>query len=116
MRHLDGATVVTQCDRQRVVAHDAYRRELRCGGKRSVARRGQKQIAVPSVAPLQGHALAGSGQRPELTPLTQDTGCLQFEATDFGQVRSEEHTSELPSLMRISYVVFCLKKNKIYDT
>src|SRR3546814_1996955 len=29
--------------------------------------------------------------------------------------RSEEHTSELQSLMRISYAVFCLKKNKIYD-
>src|SRR3546814_3803268 len=28
------------------------------------------------------------------------------------QVRSEEHTSELQSLMRISYAVFCLKKNK----
>src|SRR3546814_5528035 len=27
-------------------------------------------------------------------------------------VRSEEHTSELQSLMRISYAVFCLKKNK----
>src|SRR3546814_4569428 len=30
--------------------------------------------------------------------------------------RSEEHTSELQSLMRISYAVFCLKKNKIYQT
>src|SRR3546814_9026753 len=28
------------------------------------------------------------------------------------EVRSEEHTSELPSLMRISYAVFCLKKKK----
>src|SRR3546814_5967291 len=28
------------------------------------------------------------------------------------QYRSEEHTSELPSLMRISYAVFCLKKKK----
>src|SRR3546814_3222313 len=28
------------------------------------------------------------------------------------QQRSEEHTSELQSLMRISYAVFCLKKNK----
>src|SRR3546814_9107034 len=27
-------------------------------------------------------------------------------------VRSEEHTSELQSLMRISYAVFCLKKKK----
>src|SRR3546814_7706086 len=29
-----------------------------------------------------------------------------------GQQRSEEHTSELQSLMRISYAVFCLKKKK----
>src|SRR3546814_3849434 len=29
-----------------------------------------------------------------------------------GQMRSEEHTSELQSLMRISYAVFCLKKKK----
>src|SRR3546814_3884403 len=29
------------------------------------------------------------------------------------QLRSEEHTSELQSLMRISYAVFCLKKKKI---
>src|SRR3546814_6827062 len=28
--------------------------------------------------------------------------------------RSEEHTSELQSLMRISYAVFCLKKKKIH--
>src|SRR3546814_1906262 len=34
----------------------------------------------------------------------------------FGQ-RSEEHTSELQSLMRISYAVFCLKKkNETQDT
>src|SRR3546814_4948410 len=30
-------------------------------------------------------------------------------------VRSEEHTSELQSLMRISYAVFCLKKKKKHD-
>src|SRR3546814_7334251 len=29
------------------------------------------------------------------------------------QIRSEEHTSELQSLMRISYAVFCLKKKTI---
>src|SRR3546814_1249539 len=29
--------------------------------------------------------------------------------------RSEEHTSELQSLMRISYAVFCLNKKKIYN-
>src|SRR3546814_1818228 len=31
-------------------------------------------------------------------------------------IRSEEHTSELQSLMRISYAVFCLKKKINYDT
>src|SRR3546814_5111152 len=32
------------------------------------------------------------------------------------KLRSEEHTSELQSLMRTSYAVFCLKKTKIYQT
>src|SRR3546814_2724710 len=32
--------------------------------------------------------------------------------TEFREIRSEEHTSELQSLMRISYAVFCLKKKK----
>src|SRR3546814_9977170 len=31
------------------------------------------------------------------------------------RIRSEEHTSELQSLMRISYAVFCLKKKTAYD-
>src|SRR3546814_5007928 len=31
---------------------------------------------------------------------------------EIGAARSEEHTSELQSLMRISYAVFCLKKKK----
>src|SRR3546814_4252904 len=33
-----------------------------------------------------------------------------------GAVRSEEHTSELQSLMRISYAVFCLKKKSTINT
>src|SRR3546814_9217056 len=32
------------------------------------------------------------------------------------KIRSEEHTSELPSLMRISYAVFCWKKKKTNNT
>src|SRR3546814_5822797 len=40
--------------------------------------------------------------------------CAGLEARDFDasalSMRSEEHTSELQSLMRISYAVFCLKK------
>src|SRR3546814_4173690 len=33
-------------------------------------------------------------------------------ASGIGDFRSEEHTSELQSLMRISYAVFCLKKKQ----
>src|SRR3546814_4075666 len=36
------------------------------------------------------------------------------EVEPAGTARSEEHTSELQSLMRISYAVFCLKKKKEY--
>src|SRR3546814_4593920 len=39
---------------------------------------------------------------------------LAEEIVDIG-TRSEEHTSELQSLMRISYAVFCLKKKNTYN-
>src|SRR3546814_1319030 len=37
-------------------------------------------------------------------------GAAAVEAKETKKPRSEEHTSELQSLMRISYAVFCLKK------
>src|SRR3546814_5543960 len=41
---------------------------------------------------------------------------LSFDFDPFWKVvRSEEHTSELQSLMRISYAVFCLKKKKEHN-
>src|SRR3546814_8458278 len=36
----------------------------------------------------------------------------RMENPVYARIRSEEHTSELQSLMRISYAVFCLKKKK----
>src|SRR3546814_16036595 len=50
-------------------------------------------------------------------PIVPETILKSAEVPDFRQVmtictRSEEHTSELQSLMRISYAVFCLKKKK----
>src|SRR3546814_10083278 len=39
-------------------------------------------------------------------------GLSPTEKLAFDRERSEEHTSELQSLMRISYAVFCLKKKK----
>src|SRR3546814_2951984 len=43
-------------------------------------------------------------------------GIRPFRRTVVQADRSEEHTSELQSLMRISYAVFCLKKKKKYNT
>src|SRR3546814_2063244 len=50
---------------------------------------------------LAGLLLTAPGAQAQLLPAPG--GAL-------GQVRSEQHTSELQSLMRISYAVFCLKK------
>src|SRR3546814_5502142 len=60
-------------------------------------------------APMRRKA-AGEELKQHLTvwELTADAlGALR----DLAQIRSEEHTSELQSLMRISYAVFCLNKN-----
>src|SRR3546814_4003822 len=40
----------------------------------------------------------------------EELGLLASPHTSAGRLRSEEHTSELQSLMRISYAVFCLKQ------
>src|SRR3546814_6292727 len=51
--------------------------------------------------------------RPGVDPARQDGGyaiIVRHSGRDGDGVRSEEHTSELQSLMRISYAVFCLKK------
>src|SRR3546814_4958092 len=53
------------------------------------------------------------GHKPDLSDLhetkkTRGRGAMTIG--DLGPMRSEEHTSELQSLMRISYAVFCLKK------
>src|SRR3546814_6888652 len=45
-------------------------------------------------------------------PLSAGPGSFYERGQPVHDVRSEEHTSELQSLMRISYAVFCLKKKK----
>src|SRR3546814_6870701 len=53
-----------------------------------------------------GHALLGRrAAKGGAPPIMAGGASRHFES------RSEEHTSELQSLMRISYAVFCLKKN-----
>src|SRR3546814_6395152 len=42
--------------------------------------------------------------------------CDLVEPVGLSQPRSDEHTSELHSLMRISYAVFCFKKTHLFNT
>src|SRR3546814_1387855 len=51
-------------------------------------------------------------QQPKLIVRVKDRE-IALQSRQFG-MRSEEHTSELQSLMRISYAVFCLKKKISY--
>src|SRR3546814_1475202 len=72
-------------------------------------------------SPLRRH-LRRPRRNRRLPPARHRGGCADFGiacdrlayrgAFDVAARRSEEHTSELQSLMRISYAVFCLKKKK----
>src|SRR3546814_2274049 len=78
---------------------------------------GRRMRAPPSL-------VSGSGRRPtssvgscarQWVSVNEGGGTDPVEhppARDGSRDRSEEHTSELQSLMRISYAVFCLKKKK----
>src|SRR3546814_5026585 len=61
-----------------------------------------------------GHLVSvGRGQRATGTAARQyRSDAEESVSSPREQQRSEEHTSELQSLMRISYAVFCLKKKK----
>src|SRR3546814_8851923 len=63
--------------------------------------RAQKMDVLSSQANLAGYkaVIIGANEMGKIFPLLMTA-------------RSEEHTSELQSLMRISYAVFCLKKKK----
>src|SRR3546814_1774615 len=67
---------------------------------------GLAQLVVPPQAEGLGQARHGRRLHPGLARL------LPHGEQRHLAWRSEEHTSELQSLMRISYAVFCLKKKK----
>src|SRR3546814_8771511 len=53
---------------------------------------------------------ARADRRPEINPITDIVGRADGDVQVGEGYRSEEHTSELQSLMRITYAGFCLKK------
>src|SRR3546814_9175157 len=78
-------------------------------------RRGAVIVEMALVLPLLVTLLLGLvcyGQYFLIAHSVQQIANDAARATIGGLTRSEEHTSELQSLMRISYAVFCLKKKK----
>src|SRR3546814_7919303 len=72
-------------------------------------------LRTTNSAPTNSCSGAGKSARSPISISTWATMLnLQdrFGRPSNGSSRSEEHTSELQSLMRISYAVFCLKKKK----
>src|SRR3546814_3383023 len=83
-----------------------FRSPCGCGPPLGRARR----VAVRRPPPLRGRPwdFWGGNRRTAM----RQTGQRRANREGGGASRSEEHTSELQSLMRISYAVFCLKKKK----
>src|SRR3546814_1554123 len=59
-----------------------------------------------------GVVLPGGVAKPDALRMDEPAITFLKAWAEAGKPRSEEHTSELQSLMRISYAVFCLKKKK----
>src|SRR3546814_6727654 len=85
-----------------------------------LAREGEHVGKTAHISPAPTHADIASristhreAVTRELNELTK-SGLVKRDGRTLiiGDIRSEEHTSELQSLMRISYAVFCLKKKK----
>src|SRR3546814_8690280 len=105
MRISDGSSDVCSSDLSNAVKFTA------AGGRAWVtvaARDGKLEIAVHDT----GVGMAAQDIPKALAPFGQVRGVLSRDHQGTGLGRSEEHTSELQSLMRISYAVFCLKKKK----
>src|SRR3546814_1870392 len=88
------------------IATAAGRRPMAASRRAAGAARTASKGSTPFSKPRPPSSLP-PGLSP--TPLQAEDRCHAFE-------RSEEHTSELQSLMRTSYAVFCLKKKKRLKT
>src|SRR3546814_5326395 len=81
-------------------------RRAGCQGPGLQRRRGvETRLVAVRLRPVVGHGHCSIGEGKRMIPRSATEIAISC-------VRSEEHTSELQSLMRISYDVFCLKKKK----
>src|SRR3546814_1840211 len=96
----DGGRTTTRCGHTRPTAASPPRQRI--DGPRATG------CATPTSSA--GRPLPSSRRKRYEQPRTLTIG--EGPKGSRSQLRSEEHTSELQSLMRISYAVFCLKKKK----
>src|SRR3546814_9147209 len=98
-----------------VCSSDLRHRARRLAGGVGDPRRPRRGRADAQLHPGQdgdsrrGRRVGGKGKERQMTE-QRPLGPRTTPGDDFVAARSEEHTSELPSLMRISYAVFCLKQ------
>src|SRR3546814_10594873 len=100
------------------VGHDVGRKVVRherttttCGNLSAVARNATKRLSQMAIPPRSLIAsIMMSARVPAASPAASSAPSRSSGVTLVRPIRSEEHTSELQSLMRISYAVFCLKK------
>src|SRR3546814_3490533 len=109
MRISDWSSDVCSSDLSRLRAHSAIRSVL------GVLALAFTSFGAAAAAPVA--AVAQLPQDQEVSRTVIELAGWVVAANDsqgypFAVIRSEEHTSELQSLMRISYAVFCLKKKK----
>src|SRR3546814_4728421 len=104
MRISDWSSDVCSSDLATAGAGRAVPRRTGCGQRRAAVGAGDGRVLGADAA-VCGPARAAGGRRG-----TADGG---HHCRRRGVASSEEHTSELQSLMRIPYAVFCLKKNNI---
>src|SRR3546814_8021493 len=115
MRISDWSSDVCSSDLLALLVGDALRQRLgRFENERIRPRRQlleQAELAIVDACVSGDLGQVATDQR-ELVMAVEITNAAQA----VGRIRSEEHTSELQSLMRISYAVFCLKKKKYVTT
>src|SRR3546814_9836509 len=86
------------------------------GARRRLLQGIDRHVSAAAALGLEGNGALGLGEEGVVLAEADVAARVELGAALAHQDvagRSEEHTSELQSLMRISYAVFCLKKNKI---
>src|SRR3546814_9176324 len=93
----EGGEQRQQCESQRAAEYPQQRE------RRQQRDREKNQYFAAGIADIADHLGEADDANVDLVSLVMRADCFE---------RSEEHTSELKSLMRISYAVFCLKNKK----